>query len=69
MQAVPAAVVLTAATICLTSAGVSESFHPQIPKTWDDAAIRTVEIPLSHPEYSPKHVSSDFYYRMPVRPI
>jgi hypothetical protein len=28
-----------------------------------------LELPLSHPEYSPKHVSADFYYQMPVRPI
>lgn len=31
--------------------------------------MRAIEIPLSHPEYSPKHTSADFYYRMPVRPI
>ncbi len=55
--------------ICVMQASAEDSFHPQIPKTWDDAEIRTVEIPLSHPEYSPKHASADFYYRLPVRPI
>ena len=42
---------------------------PQIPKTWDDAEIARHEIPLADPIGSPKHVSSDYYYRMPVRPI
>ena len=40
-----------------------------IPKAWDDAAMATLELPLAYPAGSPKHVSSDYYYRMPVRPI
>jgi hypothetical protein len=44
-------------------------FHPEIPKTWDDAAIATLEIPLADPTGSPKHVSSEYYYKIPVRPI
>jgi hypothetical protein len=40
-----------------------------IPRTWDDAAVATHEVPLADPAASPKHVSSDYYYRIPVRPI
>src|SRR6476660_5331521 len=40
-----------------------------IPKTWDDAEIGRHEVPLASPIASPKHVSSDYYYRIPVRPI
>ncbi|HET9217982.1 MAG TPA: hypothetical protein VFR18_13440 [Terriglobia bacterium] len=40
-----------------------------IPKTWDDAEIARHEIPLADPAGSPKHVSADYYYRIPVRPI
>jgi hypothetical protein len=40
-----------------------------IPKTWDDQAIATLEIPLADPVGSPKHVSADYYYRIPVAPI
>jgi cytochrome c551/c552 len=40
-----------------------------IPKTWDDPAIATHEVPLANPIASPRHVSSDYYYRIPVRPI
>lgn len=45
------------------------AFSPTIPKTWDDAAMATLEIPLAHPVDSPKHVSADYYYKIPVRPI
>ncbi len=44
-------------------------FHPVIPRTWDDAAIAALEVPLADPVGSPKHVSADYYYRIPVRPI
>ncbi len=40
-----------------------------IPKTWDDAEIAALEIPLANPIGSPKQVSADYYYRVPVRPI
>lgn len=42
---------------------------PAIPKTWDDAAMATLEVPLAYAAGSPKHVSSDYYYKIPVRPI
>jgi hypothetical protein len=44
-------------------------FNPAVPKTWDDAAIAAVEIPLANPIGSPKHVSSAYYYKIPVRKI
>jgi hypothetical protein len=50
-------------------AGNEAGFRPEIPKTWDEAAISTLEIPLANPAASPKHVSSDYYYKIPVRPI
>lgn len=40
-----------------------------IPRTWDDVAVAAHEVPLANPAASPKHVSSDYYYRIPVRPI
>jgi hypothetical protein len=48
---------------------LKEKWLPNIPRTWDDEALLSLEIPLAHPEVSPKYVSSDYYYRMPVRPI
>jgi hypothetical protein len=43
--------------------------QPDIPRTWDDQEIARHEVPLADPTSSPKHVSSEYYYRMPVRPI
>lgn len=40
-----------------------------VPRTWDDAAMADLEVPLANPIWSPKHVSADYYYRIPVRPI
>jgi hypothetical protein len=45
------------------------AFIPDIPKTWDDEAVAALEVPLADPRYSPVHVSADYYYRMPVRPV
>ena len=42
---------------------------PAVPKTWDDEAIATLEVPLANPVGSPKHVSPTYYYKIPVRPI
>jgi len=40
-----------------------------IPRTWDDEAIAKLEVPLANPIGSPKHASSNYYYRIPVAPI
>jgi hypothetical protein len=45
------------------------AFQPQIPKMWDDKEMARVEVPLAYPIGSPKHVSSQYYYKIPVRPI
>jgi hypothetical protein len=45
------------------------TFTPSVPRVWDDDAIATLELPLADPVGSPKHISSDYYYRIPVRPI
>jgi hypothetical protein len=42
---------------------------PQIPKTWDDQAMATLELPLANAAASPVPVSAEYYYRIPVRPI
>ena len=42
---------------------------PQIPKTWDDQAMATLEVPLADATVSAVPVSADYYYRIPVRPI
>ncbi len=46
-----------------------EAFVPVVPRVWDDEALVRLEVPLTVPEASPKFVLSDWYYRIPVRPI
>jgi len=50
-------------------ASETEAFLPDVPKTWDDQEMAALELPLAKPVGSPKHVSADYYYRIPVRPI
>lgn len=45
------------------------AFMPKVPKTWDDAAMATLEVPLADPVGSPKHAPAEYYYRVPVRHI
>lgn len=47
----------------------AKTFVPVVPKTWDDTAMATLEVPLADPVGSPKDVSFDYYYKIPVRPI
>jgi hypothetical protein len=68
-------IILTLAFLAMTPSMSSEAqdskgkWSPTIPKTWDDEALVSLELPLANPEASPKYVSSDYYYRMPVRAI
>src|SRR5580700_6346349 len=43
--------------------------QPVVPRAWDDHAIASLEVPLVYRKGSPKHVSSEYYYKIPVRPI
>src|SRR5579863_3722435 len=40
-----------------------------VPRVWDDSEIASLEVPVADSVGSPKHVSADYYYRIPVRPI
>jgi hypothetical protein len=58
-----------AAALFFVGSGTAQEFRPTIPKTWVDEAIASLEVPLATPEASPKHISAEFYYRIPVRKI
>ncbi len=47
----------------------AEPFRPDIPRTWDPAALRDLELPLAGSNQAPGHVSPDYYYAQKVRPI
>jgi len=40
-----------------------------IPRTWDDGEVARHQVPLADSAASPRQVTADDYYRMPVRPI
>ena len=42
---------------------------PDIPRTWTDAAVAALEVPVVNPKYSPVHISEKAYYQIPVRTI
>ena len=44
-------------------------FTPAIPRVWDDAEMARLQLPLIDSTASPKQISSDYYYRIPVRTI
>jgi len=45
------------------------TYSPVIPRVWDDAEIATLQLPLVDSSASPKQISADYYYRIPVRTI
>jgi hypothetical protein len=42
---------------------------PDIPRTWKQADVDRLEVPLANAKYSPVHISEEVYYRIPVRTI
>ncbi len=45
------------------------AFGSEIPRTWTDAAVAELEVPLVNPKYSPIHISEKTYYQIPTRTI
>jgi len=59
--------------VSYTSGGQAQksdaAFSPQIPKAWEDEAIRSWSLPLVGLGEPPTYVTADYYYRMPERTI
>jgi len=51
------------------SAYAQSSTTRLIPKVWDDREISGLQLPLVNSLASPKYISADYYYQIPVRPI
>jgi hypothetical protein len=45
------------------------AFAPDIPRTWEKAAVATMELSLANREFSPVHIDEASYYRIPERVI
>jgi len=48
---------------------ITHTLMPAHLRAWEDEAIHDLELPRVDPSASPKHISADYYYRIPVRPI
>ena len=40
-----------------------------IPKTFDDEALSTMDVPLANAAFSPVHGKAELYYKLRVRPL
>jgi hypothetical protein len=65
---------LVAALVCvLAGRGQNQAavaaWKPEIPKTWDERDLATYDVPLANPAATPRHLSAEYYYKIPVRPI
>ena len=49
----------------IAAACSAQRFEPVIPKTWDEVALRTTEIPLATQSAWPVHISAERYYAIP----
>lgn len=58
---------LVVASLPVLAQSGHSAFHPEVPKVWDDAAMRDVELPLAA-RIPVQHMPSDYYYSIPVRP-
>jgi len=54
---------------CVFAQTSGKGFVPSIPKTWDDREIADLEVPLADASRTPKQISADYYYSIPVRKI
>jgi len=60
----------TASISSLDAASGKPNVWPKVwPRVWGDEEMADVELPLANAANSPKHISADYYYRIPVRPI
>src|SRR6185369_17911852 len=59
---------VTSIFVVLSSEKVKAN-SPSIPHVWDDADMAALQLPLVDSTASPKQISSEYYFRIPVRTI
>ncbi len=60
---------LGCAVLVLTATLAAQTFRPDIPRAWDDAALEGFELPLAQRDRTPRYMTSAQYYALKVRPI
>jgi hypothetical protein len=61
--------VLTGGWLVFAAVVSGQTFHPDIPRTWDDREVAAFQIPLAQRDRSPRYLTSKQYYALKVRPI
>ncbi|MBV9198425.1 MAG: hypothetical protein JOY83_01580, partial [Alphaproteobacteria bacterium] len=65
----PPVIAVAIAFAAVAEMGQAQTFHPDIPKAWDDAEVARFEMPLAQRGRSPRHMSAAEYYALKVRPV
>lgn len=60
---------LAALATAASGESAQNRWTPDIPKTWDEAALATLELPLPGASFAIRHLPADYYYRIPVRKV
>ena len=63
------AYVVVSALVAFAGTGHAQTFHPDVPRAWDDAEVSRFEMPLAQRDRSPRYMSAEEYYALKVRPI
>jgi hypothetical protein len=61
--------VIGCAILAIAGSVVAQTFHPDVPRAWDDKEVARVEVPLAQRDRSPRYLTAEQYYALKVRPI
>ena len=57
------------AMLAIAGIGAAQTFHPDIPRAWDDKEVERLEVPLAQRNRSPRYLTAKEYYALKVRTI
>jgi hypothetical protein len=60
---------IVCAILAVAGSGVAQTFHPDIPRVWDDKEVARLELPLAQRDRSPRYLTAEQYYALKIRPI
>jgi len=57
------------AILAIGGTAAAQTFHPDIPRAWDDKEVARLEVPLAQCDRSPRYPSAEQYYARKVRTV
>jgi hypothetical protein len=55
--------------LAITGPGAAQTYHPDVPRAWDDKEVARLEVPLAQRDRSPRYPTAAEYYALKVRAI